>query len=117
MATDTRRLRLLEIKRAAKLASDAEIAVLRDAYTTVGDGLAVPLTLLSSREWEAKYGGERLTLFMDRMYNATPAFVEEKPRYSEPTRTSDGLILCAPEAEPPPVGKEHTFRANVLGRD
>lgn len=111
---DARRLRLLEIKRAAKLATPAEVAELCNSFNILGEGLAVPLVPPTLAEYEAKYGGDQLTLYVD---TAGPAeWHQEKPRHAEPTRLADGTILCAPEAEPPPVGKETTFRPNVLGR-
>jgi hypothetical protein len=59
------------MKRAAKLATVAELAELGHAYVILGEGLAVPLTVLSPGEWEAKYGGERLTMYTERWDGAS----------------------------------------------
>jgi hypothetical protein len=55
---DDRRLKLLEIKRAAGLATPEELGELRCAFRVVGNGLAVPLLELTSEEFDAKFGGE-----------------------------------------------------------
>ena len=113
--SDQRRLRLLELKRAAKLATPAEVAELCEAYIVLGDGLAVPMLPPTPTEFEAKYGGDQLTLYVD-LPDEPPAVAPERPRHPEPTTLPDGTVLCAPQAEPPPAGKENTYRPNVLGR-
>lgn len=101
MPADQRRLRLLELKRTARLATDSELAELREAYSILGEGLAVPMVRLAAAEWEAKYGGERLTLYVDVTLPAEP------PPPPTVTRLPNGLVLCEPGFEPIPAGREN----------
>lgn len=116
---DPRKALLLTMKRTAGLATPEEVEALDAAPVVVGAGL---VTLRPSRDaetwharWSAVAGHDLFVPERDAAPAVDPSPAAEPALPPEPDE--DGIIQCAPDAEPPPAGRpDYKPRTRRLGR-
>ena len=104
---------LLQMKRAAGLATPDELAALDEMPVITGNGLVTPRPPAGVAAWAARYGGEQLHTFTEQ-----PEQADGYPADGYASRTlqkdADGFIQCAPGDEPGHHDKPRTFRPTDL---
>ncbi|HEX8341975.1 MAG TPA: hypothetical protein VF624_13800 [Tepidisphaeraceae bacterium] len=104
---------LLQIKRAAGLATPTELAALDEMPVITGNGLVTPRPSADVAAWAARYGGERLLqAFVPP--DAADGYPAEANASRPIEKDADGFIQCAPGEEPGHPDKPRTFRPTDL---